>query len=193
VFEAVFNVPFEASAFPATAGHRYLMPVQIIETEGGFPEVAILNETVAVFEDSGDYDMFISIIDEDSEYSPTQRSNDWATFAASSRGNSPFILLIPNYTDSQVGLPTGWTGDSHLVSRPGDGGPSTDYFLLLDSYFTAGTIKSIQIAVDNSGSMGRYTVEADLDAFIAKCAAADIICTEVDMNYSEAWITPHLP
>lgn len=193
VFEGVFNVPFEASSFPTTPGHQYLMPVQIIETEGGFPEVAILNETVAVFEDPGDYDMFISIIDEDSEYSPTQRNSDWATFAASSRGGKPFILLIPGYNASAVGLPTGWTGDSHLVSRPGDNGISTDYFLLLDSYLGSGAIKSIRIAVDNSGSMDRETVAADLDSFKAKCAAAGIVCDEVDMSQTEAWIAPHLP
>jgi hypothetical protein len=185
IFEATFLVPFKDSDFPSDPTVEYRMPITIKDTQGGFSEVAILNEAVAVFDQPRWPDLWISIIDEDDSYESATRNADWTTFISQNPGGK-FVLLIPNNTMTLVGLPTGWTGDRYLVTRPGEGESTTDYFTLLGS-----DAKFVRIAVDNSGSMTRSTVATDLDAFEIALSARGIIWDEIQMS-DEQWIKPHL-
>jgi hypothetical protein len=190
VFEATFLVPFKDSDFPSDPTVKYRMPITIKDTQGGFSEVTILNEAVAVFDQPKNVDLWISIIDEDDSYSPATRNADWAAFI-SQNPDGKLVLLIPSNTAANVGLPTGWTGDVYLVTRPGDDEGSTNYFALLNAYLSDGSVKYARISVDTSGSMDRDTVATDLNAFEAALTGAGIAWDEIP-SPTEEWIKPHL-
>jgi hypothetical protein len=120
-----------------------------------------------------------------------------------SRENKMFILLIPNNSINVLAFyPVQWPklteasdqnpfGMAILVAR-GFNVQSSDYYALIEQAtgFAWSNVESAYIAVDDSGSMVRDTVAADLDYFRNKLTNAQIPFAEVSMA-SERWIFPH--
>ena len=193
IFEGVFKFPYQLSDFPVTEGHQYLMPIEIKSTSGGFPEVPILNQAVATFgkRTASTYEyLYISIIDEDNGYDSVDRESDWTNFLSTAQPNWMFILLVPNTGFEYITLPNDYSGVKFLVTRPGDGQQRTDYASLLADYIGP-MLQEVKICVDESGSMTRASIAADLDLFELYLTENSINWTETIMNPSENWIANH--
>ncbi len=124
----------------------------------------------------------VSVIDEDSDYSPGQKNADWAAYRAS-YPDRPFYVLAPG---GYVAPPAGWNGGTYSVARmPG----VSNWFSLLSGPLA--NASSVLLWIDNSGSMTTGTVSGSLSLFRTNCAAAGIrVCTK--SGGSENWIGPHI-
>ena len=192
VFFGEFRQTFQESDFPQSGDEavRYVMPITITDPQGGYCDVEVLNSGEVEFKKEP-MNLYISICDEDDSYDQNERNLDWNAFRSRGLANNHLILLVPGNT-ANIGLPTKFTGSVFQVTRPGDGGGATNYYALIQQYFSVFNVRGVRIAVDESGSMTRATVASDLDAFENQLTSLGVPFVEVGMS-TEQWIYPHLP
>ena len=137
----------------------------------------------------------ISVIDESSPSAQTI-SSDWNNFR-SAYPNRPFWLLQPTGRPvSALKVPSSYTNDPiayapQTVNRDnGRVNQASDWFTMCN-LSQAATGTSISLAIDNSGSTKIQEVQASINLFRQKCAAAGLEVYQVTMKPTERWAVPH--
>lgn len=181
---------FNNTALNSLAVGSYEDVLTIRATDGDSTVTAtfkvLINKTIG-------YRLAISIIDEDSNYPSSTRQSNWTAWASQAGPEDLFLVLKPvppGVLGATVTLPFGFNGQVYEVTRPGDGGVNTSYQTILLGIFANG-VSSAKIWVDNSGSMNRTTVAADLNAFESYLTSQGIPWSEV-AGTTENWIAPHI-
>ena len=138
---------------------------------------------------NGDNVLSMSVIDEDDGFQASARNNAWATWRRTNP-QRPFMLMVPGDKD-RVTLPNGYDGFSYEVGRPQGGAPITDWWQLISQNIPP-SVTTIDIWVDNSGSMTTATVQPDIQNFINNAILNGYIVRELDHpEFGENWISVH--
>lgn len=201
-YRSILTRIFNYSEIAPPQGVNWHIFIRTNEFFGGFCEIAATNDSEWVLEGPpARTKMFVSVIDEDNSYSEQEKEQQWQSFK-NLHPSELFFLLVPG---NGVTTPSGFDGQFFFVGRSGEGGSQTNWLGLLpleewrnpdpnnEGQFLSTTfIETCRIAVDDSGSMTRDTVEPDLNTFKSNLAAYGITVNEVSMGTSENWIGPHL-
>jgi len=140
----------------------------------------------------------IAIIDEASNSGVQQNESNWIQFR-NTWPDRPFYLFEPgpdgafSDADNDLNIPTVTQNDPLFTYRgvardDSDVNKASDWYSLANvDQVTAGA--EIALAIDNSGSMRRSTVQASIDLLVSKCNARGITIYELDMGSAEDWIS----
>ena len=123
-------------------------------------DIAVIDEDAFSGQGRGDYGFFKSLKQEHwNEYRKTHPDR-------------LFILIQPRLgtTFPPILPPNGFNNNGYKieVSRPGDGGSSTNWYAVIQEIIDISSYNNFRIIVDNSGSMTTKTVTPDLQNFILK-------------------------
>jgi len=141
----------------------------------------------------------VAVIDEDDSQNLTSMTSKWTTFR-NSYPNRCFHLLepyhpytirsTPNGVNSSIHIPTAFINELSAgttfhsrVSRTNAGQSTTDWWDLIGASVLPSGAK-IGLCIDNSGSMTVATVQASVDLFEQKAAAAGVTITNSSGNTS---------